>query len=373
MSSDPADCRIAHIAVGARHTMALTDTGEIYAWGEDLGGQIGDGTQDNHPTPVKVVGLDGITITSISAGARHSLALSDKGEVYAWGDGDRYQLGSGNPVASPLPKKVNLPTRQPVTAISGGGFHCLAVTDHGELFSWGGGSNGQLGTGSGRDGKIPARVKTLDDIPIASVSAGIYHSLALTPDGHVYSWGWNIGGALGHGKLSGEQYLPTLIESLSNITTIAAGSFYSLALDSNETLHSWGSAGSEAQRGHLFIETTNNQPEPVLVREYQKVSAIAAGDQSFIITDDNHIYAAGGNQSGQLGVGDTDAHSTPAQVTLPENARATAVATNFAHTAFLTADGEVFMAGYGPRLGLGSEESRPTPVRLRIRPTLAPA
>lgn len=141
-------------AAGASHSLAVTGSGEVWAWGENAYGQLGDGSQRDAASPVRVPGLP--TITAVAAGARHSLALAVDGTVWAWGDNTAGQLGTGTALGSLAP--VQVPGLQGVHAVSAGAAHSVAVTADGAMWAWGANERGQLGNGSVQPAHVPTPV-----------------------------------------------------------------------------------------------------------------------------------------------------------------------------------------------------------------------
>ncbi|WP_018253409.1 RCC1 domain-containing protein [Salinispora mooreana] len=123
----PAGTTITAVAAGNRHSLGLTSAGTGLAWGLNALGQLGDGTTTSSSTPVAVDLPAGTTITAIAAGAAHSLALTSTGTVLAWGANDSGQLGDGTTTSSSTPVAVDLPAGSTITAVAGGGFHSLAI------------------------------------------------------------------------------------------------------------------------------------------------------------------------------------------------------------------------------------------------------
>jgi len=125
----------------------------------------------------------------VSAGAVHSLALTADGAVWSWGDGWRGKLGHGDEQSQPLPKKVEALAGQHVVAVSAGGGHSLALTADGSVWSWGDGRCGQLCHGDQQDQLLPKKVEAFAEQRVVAASAGEHHS-AITADGDVWSlWG----------------------------------------------------------------------------------------------------------------------------------------------------------------------------------------
>jgi alpha-tubulin suppressor-like RCC1 family protein len=218
--------------------------GQVFAFGLNNYGQLGStantGTRNANPTPTLVM-LPGATgpVTEIATGSNHSLAVTSTGQLYAFGYNYYGQLGSANAIgsksANPTPTLVTLPgATGPVTQISAGAFDSLAVTSTGQLYAFGDNRYGQLGsandTGVAAANPTPMLV-TLPGAtgPVTEISAGASHSLAVTSTGQLYAFGENADGQLGTTTNNGNENAnptPTLVTLLAGtvIETVAQGS-----------------------------------------------------------------------------------------------------------------------------------------------------
>ena len=181
----PGISRAVRIALGKSGGYALTDGGEVYAWGtSNEFGQLGSGTASADGTAKKIEGLK--NITKIAAGADFGLALSDSNTVYAWGRNNKGQLGNGGTADSADPVKTNLSGAADIAA---GDAFGAAVTSGGNVYTWGENSEGQLGRGTERikSSAEPAMLKEL--LGAVSVSAGPTGAAAVRQDKSVYAWG----------------------------------------------------------------------------------------------------------------------------------------------------------------------------------------
>ena len=168
---------------GGGHTLAKTADGTLWAWGRNDRGQVGDGGNDTQLSPVRVKGLDGVTIRSFIGGYFHSLVLDADGNIWSWGNNDSGQLGDGTFTNRNLPAKVE--GISGVVAIAGGGGrnefgpggHTLALLEDGTISAWGLNDAGQLGDGTTENRTHPVQVKGLADVQ-SIVAAGGY-SMAL--------------------------------------------------------------------------------------------------------------------------------------------------------------------------------------------------
>jgi alpha-tubulin suppressor-like RCC1 family protein len=184
------------IAAGGYHTCALTSAGGVKCWGDNIYGQLGDGTTSSNGEPVEVVGLTS-GVTAITGGYYHSCALTSAVGPKCWGRNNFGQLGNAGNANSSVPVDVSgLPAG--ADAIAVGGYHSCALTSSGGVKCWGAGGDGALGDGTNIDRNVPADVSGLTS-GVSAIASGAYHSCALMSAGGIKCWGDNTGGQLGDG------------------------------------------------------------------------------------------------------------------------------------------------------------------------------
>jgi alpha-tubulin suppressor-like RCC1 family protein len=154
----PRHTKVSGIAAGADHLLAVTSAGGLLAWGDDSRGELGIGAKGIRLTAVRVQLPRGVKVVSASAGLLHSLALTTTGRVLAWGGNGDGQLGDGSIMDSGVPVSVHLPKTAHIVAIAAGRYHSLALTGGGKILAWGDGSYGQLGDGSTSDKLLPVQI-----------------------------------------------------------------------------------------------------------------------------------------------------------------------------------------------------------------------
>lgn len=302
--------------------------GRVYAWGYNAAGELGNGTSGSSagstvPVAVSATGvLAGRTVTTVAGGRSFSLAIAD-GRAFAWGSNIYGQLGTGTTSDASLPVAVSTAgglAGKTVTALSAGQYHALAVAD-GRAYAWGNNQYGKLGNGSSTDSSVPVAVSTagvLDGRTVTSVSGGRDVCLAVA-DGQVFAWGRGI---LGDGT-TGQSSVPVAVSTDGVLggktaTAIAAGITHSLAVADGK-VYSWG-ANDFGQLGDGSI-IQRNTPVAVssTVLNGLTVTQVAAGYQcSFALSSDGHLFAWGNNIYGEIGVGATGGQfTTPQEVPPP--------------------------------------------------------
>ena len=147
---------VAAISAGDSHTCALTAAGRLLCWGENNEGQLGNGTTDTSIFPVPVVGLEP-SVAAVSAGYQHTCAITTQGKLFCWGSNGAGQLGVDVILSSESPVPVD-GLSSAVIAVSAGGKHTCAVTQTGSVLCWGSNESGQLGDGTYENRWVPAPV-----------------------------------------------------------------------------------------------------------------------------------------------------------------------------------------------------------------------
>lgn len=284
------------VSVGGDHAIVLKTGGAVLAWGFNNAGQVGDGTSAPRLSPTAVTGL-GSGVKAIAAGDSHNLALTSAGGVMAWGHNSSGQLGDGSTTSRSTPVPVS-GLGSGVIGIAAGGDHSLALKSDGTVVAWGKNDNGELGDGGTTERHGPVLVAGLGSIK--ALSAGRHHNLALRSDGVVLGWGFNGSGQLGDGTTS-DNHLAAAAPGLSGVTEIAAGGDHSMALTSGGAVTAWG----DNQFGQVGDNTTTDRATPTPVSGLGSgVVGIAAGwDHSLAIKGGGALVAWGDNTGGQLGIG----------------------------------------------------------------------
>jgi len=184
------------IAAGGNHSLALKNDGKVRTWGSNQYGQLGNGAFDSN-IPILVSPITGMTggITAIAAGFFHSIALRNDSTIWAWGNNLYGQLGNGNNNNINLPNHIN--SFFGVIKIGGGTTSSYATKNDGTAWAWGSNFAGELGNGNNINSNVPVFVNSLTGI--IAIDGGGEHSLALKNDGTVWSSGFNLYGQLGNG------------------------------------------------------------------------------------------------------------------------------------------------------------------------------
>ncbi|KAK9824201.1 hypothetical protein WJX72_008492 [[Myrmecia] bisecta] len=303
------------VVCGAEYSVAICGkNNEVYSWGWGDFGRLGHGDCNDIFIPQPIAALSGLSVVRVACGDTHTLAVTDTGDLYSFGRNQNGQLGLGNTQDSLGPQLVQALKGDPATSIACGAEHTLVATASGEVYSWGWGRYGNLGDGERQDRWLPTRVTALSGHNIVTVCCGWRHSVALDNGGAIYTFGWSKYGQLGHGNFSDEA-LPKRVESLRDrqIRIVAGGWRHTVAADHNGQLHSWG----WNKFGQLGIQSTVDAATPVMVADLasEDVVQLACGWRHTIaVTRAGQVYSWGRGVNGQLGHGDMRDLSAPKRV-----------------------------------------------------------
>ena len=200
------------VACGGFHTAAVVgarSNAEVHTWGRGALGLLGHGIEEDVPVPRPVRALAGISVRAVSCGTYQTAALTEAGEVYTWG-WRLDELPGGRGVQegySTLPERVHALAQVQLRHVACGHYAVAATSVDGALYTWGNGDRGQLGHGHTRSLAEPSRVAALRDSFVWDARFGRNFLLALTAAGELYTCGASDGGVLGHGRPAGGRKL----------------------------------------------------------------------------------------------------------------------------------------------------------------------
>ena len=298
---------VIQVATGRHHTLFLTYHGNMYSCGENESGQLGLGHQHDKITPQRIsLGVGDARIRMIACGARFCVATTARGTAFSWGECKNGQLGTGRTIGFEMqPTMLESAKSWRFESIACGEEHTGAITTKGNLVVWGLNELGQLGVDSAE--KIihtPAKVSgEIEHIRVTKLSLGMTHSACVTADGALYTWGNGWYGKLGHGNNRGFRS-PHLVDYLSeeNIVDVSCGAYHTLAVSKEGSVFSFGRG--DYRLGHGAV--TSNVSEPKListlwVQDVQVIRVCAGESHSVVIASDGCVYSWGNASNGKLG------------------------------------------------------------------------
>ena len=286
---------IVQVSSVAAHTCAVNSSGNVYCWGYGTFRQLGDGGSSDSDHPVAVIDGSGSTtplgsIAQVAAGEFHTCALDLSGEVWCWGQETFGALGnnlgsfntfSGNSFKS-YPVKVvagdgETNALSNIVQITAGDQVTCALSDEGEVYCWGEGGDGRLGDGTNTDRSYPAKViagsgETDPLSNIVQIAAYDDHVCALSESGEVYCWGDNTDGQLGNdqsGASNDKNYPVKVVDgdgsstALAGISSIAVGADHSCAIKNDGELLCWGNEQYGRLGNNVATDTTKDHPVTV--------------------------------------------------------------------------------------------------------------
>lgn len=338
--------------------MARVLTRVLATWGNGDFGRLGHGVECvSEELPRVVAALRDHNVLQVACGGAHTAVVTESGAVFTMGLNDYGQLGH-TPKAhhAPVPQQVALP--EAAMAVSAGHFHTLALTVSGSLWAWGRNWHGQLGLGSDA-GSVewqPVLVKALLGSRVVAVDAGMEHSLAVTAEGKVFSWGAGGHGRLGHGTsslsrwLAADQSTPRQVRALDSVrvTQVAAADTSSGCVDDDGCMHTWGNGRFwQLAQGKSIPESAT----PLQVPGAREVSALSLGGlYGAAVGPGGELMMWGTNESGVLGMGPNSASSLRQPTRVP-NFMCEQVASGWKHCAALTGHGALYTWGWGGSMG----------------------
>jgi alpha-tubulin suppressor-like RCC1 family protein len=289
------EVKVTNLAVSGDSNIALLSDGSLIGWGDNSGGQLGgiQGQADNNeiPKPSLLGNVGSLMLQQLAMGSRHTLALSSKGTVYAWGSNLFGQLGvdvfkEGKHRQGRFDiQQLRALHEESILLVAAGGEHSAAVAADGKLFLWGRNDDGQLGTGDFTMRTAPFFITALTNV--LHVACGSAHTVAVKQTGELYAWGRNAFGQLGVGDFK-TRMAPSAIKISS--------SFWCDSYDFTTV--------SESYQDDVCVASSIKSLR--LPLNTSVVRVFASERHSIAITADRNIFVWGSNEYNQLGVGSRD-------------------------------------------------------------------
>lgn len=323
---------IHNIACGYKHAVVVNRQGELFSWGEELGGTLGHGGGSDLCQPQIVDTLSGMSIELVACGKYHTCAVTVSGDLYTWGDGTHNAglLGHGSEASHWIPKRVSgCFDGIHVSYVACGVFHTAMVTSTGQLFTFGDGSLGALGHGDHCSTSIPKVVEALQGLRTTRVACGIWHTAAVVETmieplsvepsskhttGNLYTWGDGDKYQLGHGDRE-PRIVPECVTALlgRNIHQVACGYEITIAVTALGEIFTMGSTIYGQLGNHTADGKIPNRVEGKVATSC--VEEIACGSYHVaVLTSQSEVFTWGKGSNGQLGHADYDNRQIPTYV-----------------------------------------------------------
>lgn len=314
--------KIAAFGLGRDFSGIITESGDLYTFGENNTGQLGIGSTDSNwdywntdnSIPVKILS----NVKMIDFGSGSGFALTESGDLYSWGANNSGQLGDGTTTYRNRPQKI----MSSVKSLSYNNEHVLAIKNNGDLYAWGDNYYGQLSSNAPYTGNNYIATPTKIMTNVISAAAGQHHSAAVLSNGDLYTWGFNNNGECGTGKREFSHSTPVKI--LSNVKSVSAEEITAAVLNNGDLyicgFNDYGHVGNGTNEDVLI-------PQKIM----SNISSVSAGGTKVgAVTTSGQLYTWGG--SGKY---------TPSYVA--SNVKGISMGT--AHNGYLTSNGELYLWG----------------------------
>nr|XP_043639562.1 PH, RCC1 and FYVE domains-containing protein 1-like [Erigeron canadensis] len=296
------------VSCGSKHAVVVTEQGEAYSWGEGSGGRLGHGVEDDVSTPKLIIDISRSNIQSVSCGENHICAVTQSGDLYTWGD------GINSSVSHWIPKKVSGQIDgMHISFVSCGPWHSAAITSDGQLFTFGDGTFGALGHGNTNSTCHPKPVEALNRLRTVGVSCGVWHTAAIVDvdlepltshnsfSRKLFTWGNGDYGQLGHGDKN-PRLSPLCVVLLydKNFSQVACGDGMTVALATSGHVYTMGGENNCNK---------SNYNVPLCIEDIEEISC--GSHHVAVLTSKSEVFTWGKGGKGQLGHGDNKDRNIP--------------------------------------------------------------
>lgn len=344
-----------HISAGNNHICGI-QSGELYCWGNTTSREEADDNADDQRAPTRI-GTEN-DWTDISAGSEHTCAIRQS-NLYCWGNNDGSQLGIEDTTTEPSPTLVD--DTHDWKSVAAGQAHSCATTENNELFCWGKNDYNQLGNADNDDVPTPTQIDDRDDWH--AVTAAAHHTCGIL-DNNFFCWGNSANGVLGTARLGGSyQTAPTPVGTQDSWDTISNGQNHSCAIRDGE-LYCWGSnQKGRLGNGQNSFHTTRTPEQIGTDSDWTTVST--GLEHTCGIRNDSDLYCWGSESGGALGIADATAPLLiPTRV--GDDSDWTHVTADRLKTCAIRNDGDLYCWGYNNagQLGIGNSDTMNTPTQV---------
>ena len=285
------------ISLGDRHSAAILTNDDLYVWGKNKNGQVGDGTTKNTSDPIKVLE----NVREVVLSGYSSYAVTNDGILYAWGSNECGQIGNGQTANVLQPTKI----LENIRSVFAQGSHAAAIDESGVLYVWGNNEYGQVGNGTTENVLQP--VKILDHV--AGYTDGWDYAAAVTEKGELYTWGYSMLGQTGNGKTDVLQKEPVKI--LDDVWDVSLGRWNAAAVTNSGDLYVWGSN----KYGQIGNNATDANAWNVPAKIMENIKSVSVGDYRVgAVTINGDFYLWGRNDDGRIQKNSTENCYSPQQM-----------------------------------------------------------
>ena len=334
---------VTKIAAGGLHTVILLENGSVWAAGNNNNGQLGTGDQFERTAFTQMVTDPSDIFIDIAAGDLYTAVLKSDGTVWATGDNGSGQLGIGTSGDFRITLTEMIDSNNSDIIAIAASYRTIVLKSNGTVWGTGDNWSGSLGIGTSGDTRTTLTAMTDFNSSVAAIATGFEHTIVLKNDGTVWATGDNNDGQLGIGSFDQQITLTAMTDFNSSITALAAGGFYSLVLKNDGTV--WATGANDF--GQLGIGTLDPQLTLTAMTDFNSsITALAAGFyHSLVLKSDGTVWATGRNENGQLGIGSTNPQPILTAMT-ENNSAVSAIAGGDRHSVVLKNNGRVWATGY---------------------------
>jgi alpha-tubulin suppressor-like RCC1 family protein len=366
-----------YIASGELHTVLVSTNGQhIWTFGNNYYGNLGHGDKKDRYVPKEIKRMENefpedVKIVGVGCGFAHTVLLSEDGKIWTFGDNERCQLGLGDNKDRHVPTEIQrgelgLHKDVRIIGVSCGYDHTVLLSADGRIWTFGYNIVGQLGHGDIERRIVPTEIQRREDgipedIRIIGVSCGGHHTVLLSEDGkHIWTFGTNIDGQLGLGDRK-YRNVPTEIQRREDgipedirIIGVSCGRAHTVLLSDDGRIWTFG-FNSFGQLGHgdkenRSVPTEIQRGEPGLPEDVRIIGVSCGDDHTVLLSDDGRIWTFGCNSSGMLGHGDNENRFVPIEIQRRENelledVKIIGVSCGRDHTVLLSDDGRIWTFG----------------------------
>ena len=367
----PNIANVSEIAAGTAHVCAILYDNNVYCWGSNSAGQLGDSSMSSRslsqPTPTQyVVAFTSDPAIQITAGNSFTCGLAASGAIYCWGDNAFGQLGTGSFALAG--STTSVPTLaisnvESIAANSSGSFACARTTGR-VVYCWGQNNNGEVGNGSTSDCATPTAV--VGTSSVNTFGLGVSHVVTLSDDGTEHGWGRNDLGQLGAGDATPYESLPRRGSTLRNVTSVVGGGKHTCTISGTaKSVSCWG----QNTYGQLCSGSIATAYSPVAATGLTNVRQLALGAKStFALKDDGTVWTCGANDVYRAGTGGGTAAIYPTPTQVPGLSNITSIGAGAAHACAIDNTGALFCWGANGSYQVGIVGTPTTPQHITTAP-----
>ncbi|XP_064594813.1 X-linked retinitis pigmentosa GTPase regulator-like [Liolophura sinensis] len=288
-------------ACGDEHTALVAESGRIFTFGSNDWGQLGLGHTKPATKPSCVKSLKHEKVKLAACGRTHTIVATESGLLYSFGANSEHQLGVDDVPGTNDPKRIDTLEPTKYKMLAAGADHSMALTAEGRVLVWGSGSEGQLGLGA--ETECPKPKWLLFDKRVVCIACGYYHSALVTEDGELYTFGESEGGKLGLGEDPDEYDTPQHVSTISErVKWVSCGGSHTVAVTENGKVYTFGN-GANGQLGHGTMVLELSLPQMLTSPEFKVAYSSCGENHTALVTEKGHLYSFGDGRHGKLALG----------------------------------------------------------------------